>query len=235
MTNYGRMRIPGKVDSAAVSSAAGNYRDAVLALNPVRFWLMTETAGTSLADTGSAASAATVNNGGVVGSSGGPFGTFVDLNGTNNYISATSTSLMGEWSAVALVRVDTQADSQIVGCWGAGGSQNWILGLTATGIEAYVYSGGYSGFGKTATLTGGAWKYVGVSRRAGTNASSLYVGSSETAGTIAAAGTSGTALEIGRKGLSGSYLDGGVCGVAVFSSALTTAQHLALATAAGLN
>lgn len=115
-----------------------------------------------------------------------------------------------------------------------GGNQRWILGVTTTGIEAFVYNAGYSGFGATVSLTGGAWHLVGVSRRSGTGASNLYhQGASIGAGTIAAPLGSST-TEAARKAGAANYFDGGMCGVACFPSALTTGQHLTLAQAAGL-
>lgn len=211
------------------------YKAAALALSPLRLWMFDETSGTDAADSsGNVAHLILVN--GTSWSSGGVIGQYGEFDGSNDYADYIwGTSLTGEWSAVALVRVDTQGDRQIVGDWGTNGStQKWILGLTASGLEVYSYNGGYSGFGASVTLTGGAWNLVGVSRRAGTNASNLYVnGASIGVGTVVAP-NGGSRTRVGYKQSASTYFDGGICGVAVFNAALTTAQHLTLAQAAGL-
>lgn len=114
------------------------------------------------------------------------------------------------------------------------GNQRWIFALTSTGIEAYAWNGGYGGFGAVTTLTGGSWAMVGVSRRAGSGTSSLYrAGVQLATGTIATP-IGGSTTEVGRKDGGANSIDGGIFGVAVFASALSTAQHLTLAQAAGL-
>lgn len=97
----------------------------------------------------------------------------------------------------------------------------------------YTRPAGYSGFGANATLTNG-WHIVGCSRRSGPGASSLYVDGVQIGTGTVAAPPGGSATEIGRKDGGSAFTDAGICGVAVFPTALTTAQHLALAQAAGL-
>jgi len=217
-----------------LAGVRASYKATALAMSPLRLWMFDETSGTTAADSSGNGVNLTLTNGPAL-NAGGPIGRFCEFDGTDDYATGAATSLTGEWSAVALVRIDTQADRQIVGNWMAGtATQRWVLGMTATGIEVFSYNSGYSGFGAAVTLTGGAWKLVGVSRRAGTNASNLYVnGVSIGVGTVAAPLGSST-TEVYRKSGGISYTDGGVAGVGVWSSALTTAQHLALASAAGL-
>lgn len=222
---------PGLVGSR---NPAAVFKAAALALSPAGLWMFDETSGTTANDSSGNGKHLTLTNGPVL-SAGGPLGRFCDFDGINDYATGAGISFTGEWSAVAIVRVDTQADAQIVGNWMLGGdNQRWVLGLTATGIETFSFNGGYIGFGKTVSLTGGAWRMIGVSRRSGSNASDLYhQGSSLGTGTIAAPLGSST-TEVGRKGGSTPFFDGGMCGVGVFPTALSSAQHLALAQAAGL-
>jgi len=191
--------------------------------------MLDQTSGTSAtesvaANTGTVASTATWQ-------AGGPLGRYIELAG--GYVTASALSFSGEWSACAWVRT-TNAENQIVGMWGIGGdAQKWILGITDTGIEAFVYNSGYSGFGKAVTLEDWCWKLVGVSARSGT--STLYVDGQPVATAAAVLALSGsTVVNIGRKatGSVDKRLYGGVAGVAVWSKALTGAQHQAIFDAA---
>lgn len=211
---------------------AAHYKAAVSALSPAGFWMFDETSGTTAADSSGNGKHMSLINGPVL-AAGGPIGRFCEFDGVNDFAAASGIAFSGEWSAVAIVRIDTMADRQIVGNWIAGG-QKWILALSSTGIEMYSRPGNYTGFGATVTLTGGSWNMIGCSRRNGTGASSLYRNGSEIAtGTVAATSDS-SATEIGRKDGGGNSIDGGICGVAVFPAALTTGQHLMLAQIAGL-
>lgn len=210
-------------------SIAAAYKAAVAALSPAGFWMFDETSGATAADLSGNGVNLTLTNGPVL-TAGGPLGRFCEFDGSNDYATGAGIALTGEWSAVAIVRIDTMADRQIVGNWVAAG-QCWILALTSTGIEMYSRPSGYTGFGATTALTG-TWSMVGCSRRSGT--SSLYRDGSQIGTGTAGAVSSGSTTEVGRKDGGANSIDGGICGVAVFPTALTTAQHLALAQAAGL-
>lgn len=227
MVAYGRTRNPGKIDPLAESIS---YKTLVLSFSPAGFWMFDETSGTTATDLSGNGKHLTLTSGPVL-TAGGPLGRFCEFDGSNDYATGAGIALTGEWSAVAIVRIDAMADRQIVGNWD-GSSMCWILGLTSTGIEMYSKPSGFTGFGATTALTG-VWSMVGCSRRSGTGASSLYRdGGQIGTGTVDAVSSS-SSTEVGRKS-SSVYINGGICGVAVFPTALTTAQHLALAQVAGL-
>lgn len=221
MTVYGRSRNPGKIDP----EVRGGYGAVVADLGPIHFWVCDEASGSTLND--SAGSNPLTLTGGTL-SAGGPLGRYVNFDGVDDYAAGLGVSLTGEWSAVAVVRVDVAKISQIVGVWNGG--QYWTLAQTATGIEMYTKPDPYTGFGASVSLTG-AWHVVGCSRRSGT--SSLYVDGVQVAtGSASAVGSvGGTNTRLARHS-GGTYFDGGMCGVAVFNKALSTADHEAIAAAA---
>lgn len=213
-------------------SPAAAFKAAALALSPAGMWMFDETSGTTAADSSGWGKNLTLTNGPVL-TAGGPLGRYCEFDGSNDYAPGAGISFTGEWSAVACVRIDTMADRQIVGNWMTG-NQRWIFALTSTGIEGYAWNSGYVGFGVATTLTGGSWAMVGMSRRTGSGNSSLYrAGVQLATGTIAAP-IGGSTTEVGRKDGAANSIDGGICGVVVYDKALSTAQHLALAQAAGL-
>jgi hypothetical protein len=230
------------VTANAVSTAASFplcYRDAVLADNPVSYWRLEETSGTTAADS-KGSNLGTYTNGPGLGQSGAVPDTInnraVHFDGVNDYVSVPASASLNVASQITIeawiYKDDTNAVRPIVEYGNSGGygvhMWNWDDGTKL--FVNFVDTGGGGGTLMTGPiLHANIWYHVAASYDG--NVGRLYVNGTQVAQATLGSFTLQTNLPvyIGRRPVTGDPLynavfAGKIDEVAVYSTALTAAK-----------
>lgn len=230
MTAYGRSRVPGRIDPAAVEL----YSPHVLADSPLSYWPLIE-------PSGSAVDVVAGRNGTIAGSvtrpsaSAPPDGCGADFAGSGQRIDiadAAEWDYSGDWSAEAWGRLTSLPGAGGVAFareGSTGATQRWTVGVSSGGKpQAYVANG------STYKITVGPtnwptnqWCHIVMTRASG-GAVVLYFNGLQVAtetGSVTSASTE--QLTIGSNSANGSPWPGSIAHCAVYTSVLSAARVLA--------
>lgn len=178
-----------------------NYQQTVLTDNPISFWMMDETSGSTATDLGSAGQNSTYITSPTLnvstGLTGLPKG--VTFNGTDQlmstgFVSSYNLAANGSWSAEGWFRTTATGVGTVLAIRGADtGTDGDIICALFTNIasgklSAFVTQsggGGYVSINSTTTINTGAYFYAAVTATSG-GALKLYINGTEEASTTAA-------------------------------------------------
>ena len=233
----------GDVWGAAYKGSGGldTYESKVLALNPLAYWPLNETSGTSFADssgngnTGTSSGTVTPNVDQAIIGSNNKAPNFVSA--SSGYITIPTTTALEiipnstAFSVSAWLRVATAADYGIVTKTGSGTNRNFQLSTTATANQINCFLGGTTNPIPAIGIANNLWHNIIVASN-GTLARAYYDGRETTTITpgtqtehavdwlIGARRTGGTNVNTGAS----TFLNGFIAHVAIFNYQLSAAQ-----------
>lgn len=211
-----------------------DYEGTIAAQNPLSWWKLDETEGTTATDSGSAGHDGTYTGGFTLGEDGPvPRSKSVHLNGSTGYVTIADNDDydLDDFTIVGIVKNDDAsptAETWISKRASASNFQYAGFYFNLTGITATVYNESDTAYEQAASGTGLAqnlWRVLAFTFA--DDELYLYVNGRQAGSDLTTSGTrrtSGTSpLDIGRIGDDSSYWDGNLCQIAIFTPSLSTA------------
>ena len=212
------------------------YSQTVLADNPIGFWLMDQTSGTTLYDNSGNANNATTYNSPTLNQSGPStaLNKSVLFNGTTQYARTSTVSTFNiapsaNWSVEGWFKTsDSGTDTFLhVGGANASSSDTLIMAYLGAGNAKALTADSASNFliiGSTGTFNNNAWHHMAITAASG-GAMTIYVDGTNVASTSTARRTTGnnSFANIGSQ-VGQYYFNGNVTAVAIYNTTLSSTR-----------